>query len=73
MCTTPWPLFVTVALRTLLLPTETLPKVKVDGLKVRWPTGVLVAVPESAIVFGEDGSLLVTVMLPVSVPAAVGA
>ena len=73
MCTTPWPLLVTVALRTLLLPTETLPKVKVDGLKVKWPTGALVAVPESATVFGEDGSLLVMVMLPASLPAALGA
>ena len=73
MCTTPWPVFVTVALRTLLVPTDTLPKVSVEGFRVRWPTGALVAVPESAIVFGEDGSLLVTVMLPVSLPAALGA
>jgi hypothetical protein len=72
ICTTPCPLLVTVAESTLVALTETFPNAKVDGFNVRCPTGALVPVPESKIVFGEDGSLLEIVMLPLSVPAAVG-
>ena len=73
ICTAACPLFVTVADSTLLLPTDTLPNVNVDGLIVRWPTGTLVPEPDSAMVAGEAGSLLTMEMLPLSVPAAVGA
>ena len=58
---------------TLLLPTFTFPNVKVEGFKVKWPTGPLVPVPFNEIVAGEAGSLLVMVKLPLSTSAAVGA
>ena len=73
ICTAPWPLLVTVVESTLLLPTETLPKASVEGFSVKWPTGALLPVPESAMFVGDAGSLLVMEMLPVSEPAAVGA
>src|SRR5271155_2719127 len=73
MCTAPCPLLVTVAESELLLPTPTLPNVNDEGFKVKCPTGAAAAVPDSPIVAGDAGSLLVMAILPVSVPAAVGA
>lgn len=73
MCTAPWPLLVIVAESTLLPPTKTFPNVNEEGFNVKWPTGVLVPVPESATVAGDAGSLLTIEMLPVSTPVADGA
>ena len=73
MWTAATPVLVTVAESTLLLPTATPPNDSVEGLSVKWPTGALVPLAFRAIAAGEDGSLLVIEMLPLSVPAAVGA
>ena len=73
MRTGPCPVFVTVEVSTLLLPTFTFPNARVAGFKVRCPTGTLVPVPPRAIDVGDAGSLLVMLMLPLSDCAAVGA
>ena len=67
-----FPLFVKVTLSALLLPTLTLPKLK---LVVLSPNSFVAAtpVPLSAIAIGEFGALLVRVTEPLTVPAAVGA
>jgi hypothetical protein len=67
------PEFVNVEVNVELLPTATLPKLSVPGFSVNCPTAAADPVPESAIVDGDVGSLLVIEMLPVSLPAAVGA
>ena len=53
-----------------LLPTRTLPKLTLDGFADRV---ACVPVPVKAIVAGEPGALLVSEMLPVALPAIVGA
>jgi hypothetical protein len=53
-----------------LLPTVTLPKLKLDGLVVSGPA--VAPVPESGMVKLEFDAFDVTVMLPVAAPASVG-
>ncbi len=53
-----------------LLPTSTLPKLKLEGLAVSVPC---TPVPLKAIVAGEFVALLATLTLPVTLPAAAGA
>jgi len=53
-----------------LLPVATEPKLTVDGFAVSCPC---VPVPDIAIAVGEPGALLTIEMLPVELPAAVGA
>jgi hypothetical protein len=72
MVTLPVPEFVRVTVCVLLLPTVTFPKLMLVGLAVSWVV-VVVPVPESDTVVGEVGALLVTTMLPVALPAVVGA
>ena len=54
----------------LVLPTATFPKLTLAGLALSVPC---VPVPLRAIVAGEPGALLVIEMLPVALPADVGA
>ncbi len=68
--TLPEPPFVNVIVWELLLPMFTLPKLSLAGEAVKLPC---VPVPLNAIVSGEFGALLATEMLPLAVPAAVGA
>lgn len=56
----------------LVFPTVTLPKDSLGGLSDSLPTGVVVPVPESPIVVGDAGSLLVMLMLPESPVVEVG-
>jgi hypothetical protein len=64
------PLFVRLIVCELLFPMTTLPKLAVDGFAVSWPC---TPVPLNAIVAGEPGALLLIEMLPVTLPADVGA
>jgi hypothetical protein len=65
--TFPFPLFVSVAPCELLLPTVTLPKLKVAGFNPsKWLTAV--AVPDSEIVSGEFAALLVSAIDPLAFP-----
>jgi len=73
MCTGPCPVFVTVEVSGVVLPTFTLPNARAAGVKVKCPTGTLVPVPLRLTSAGDAGSLLVMVILPLSVSAAVGA
>jgi hypothetical protein len=67
-----FPVFFRVTLKELLLPTLTLAKLKLVGFAVT--TYVAAApVPLSAIARGDPGALLVIEMLPLTLPAAVGA
>ena len=63
------PLFVKTAVSELLLPTLTLPKLKLDVLR---PNNFVAAspVPLSAIARGEFGALLLSVIEPLTAPAA---
>ena len=72
MVTLVLPLFVRVAVSELLLPTLTLPKLKLDVLR---PKSFVAAspVPLSAIASGEFGALLVRFTEPLTAPAVVGA
>jgi len=66
-----FPVLVKAALKSLLLPTFTLPKLRLDVLNVS--TCVPAApVPLNAIVSGELGALLVSEIEPVTAPAVVG-
>jgi hypothetical protein len=64
------PPFDTVIVCELLVPVETLPKAALDGVAAICGC---VPVPLSAIVSGEFGALLTSEMLPVALPAVVGA
>jgi hypothetical protein len=66
-----FPLLVSVVVNELLLPTLTLPKLKLDALN---PSTRVAAtpVPLSEIVVGELGALLTSVIDPVTLPAALG-
>lgn len=65
-------MFVSVDESVLLFPTVTLPKDKLVGFSDSLPTGAVVPFPESPIVVGEAGSLLVMLMLPESLLVEVG-
>jgi hypothetical protein len=68
--TAPVPVLVSVTVvGALLLPTATLPKLRLVGLALSAPA---VPVPLRAIVRGEFGSVLVIDTLPLSLPAVVG-
>jgi hypothetical protein len=66
------PLFVKIAVSALLLPTLTLPKLRLDVLR---PNDFVAAspVPLSAMARGEFGALLLSDIEPLTAPAAVGA
>jgi hypothetical protein len=64
------PLTLSVAFSVLLVPTTTLPKLKLVGDAANWPA--VVPVPDSAIPRFEAGGLKPTEMLPLAVPATVG-
>jgi hypothetical protein len=72
MVTLELPVFVRAALKSLSLPTFTLPKLRLDVLKV---SSCVPASPDplNAIVNGELGALLVSEIEPVTAPAAPGA
>ncbi len=65
------PELVTVSDRVLLLPTFTLPKLRLAGLGDRLPA--VMAVPEAGTVSDGFEASLATVKLPVGLPAACGA
>ena len=67
-----FPVFFRVTLRELLLPTLTLPKLKLVGFAVITYVAAT-PVPLSATAKGDPGALLVIDMLPLTLPAAVGA
>lgn len=67
-----FPVLVKVMLCGELAPTSTLPKFTLAGLIESWAC-VATPVPLSAIVRGEPGALLVIEMLPLALPATVGA
>jgi hypothetical protein len=69
--TSEFPAFVSAALKVLLFPTITLPKLKLVGLTFSSRVSV-VAVPLIAIVSGEFGALLVSTTEPVAFPLAAG-
>jgi hypothetical protein len=66
-----FPVFVRAALKSLLLPTFTLPKLRFDVLNVSKCVPAA-PVPLNAIVNGELGALLVSEIEPVTAPATVG-
>jgi hypothetical protein len=66
------PVFVSVAACVPKLPTCTLPKFKVAGVTLNW-SDELTPVPAREIVIGEFGALLVSIKVPLTEPAAVGA
>jgi hypothetical protein len=66
------PLFVSVVLSELLLPTFTLPKLSVVGLALRTEVAV-VPVPLRLIAVGDPGTFVLNEMLPVTLPAEAGA
>jgi hypothetical protein len=67
-----FPVFVSVMVCGLLLPTATLLKFSLLGLIDNWAC-VCVAVPLRMIVSGDAGALLEMVINPLGLPAAVGA
>lgn len=67
-----FPVFFSVTLRELLLPTLMLPKLKLVGFAVTTYVAAT-PVPLSAIAKGDPGALLVIEMLPLALPAAAGA
>ena len=71
MLTLELPVLVTVTVCGLLLPTNTLPKLKLVGLAVSWNVAAT-PVPLSGIAVGELGALLTSDTEPVTLPAAVG-
>ena len=66
-----FPVFESVMVCGLLLPTATLLKFTLAGLIPNWAC-VCVAVPLRIIVRGEAGALLVMVIVPLGLPAVVG-
>ena len=66
-----FPLLVSVVVNELLLPTLTLPKLKLDELSPRTRVAAT-PVPLREIVIGELGALLTSVIDPVTLPAAFG-
>jgi hypothetical protein len=66
------PPFVRVALKALLAPTLTFPKLRLDGFEFIRSAGTT-PVPAKEIVSGEMGALLTNETEPVAAPAAVGA
>jgi hypothetical protein len=66
-----FPVFVKAAPKSLLLPTFTLPKLRLDVLKLSSCVPAT-PVPLNAIVSGELGALLVSETEPVTLPAALG-
>ena len=73
ICRAAFPVFVKVMFCEALLPTATLPKLKLFVLAVNCPTGAVVADPDNPIVSGEPAASLATVMLPVAFPVTLGA
>ena len=73
ICSAAFPVLVKVIFCEALLPTATLPKLKLFVLAVNCPTGAVVAVPDNTIVRGEPAASLATVMLPVAFPVTLGA
>ena len=71
MVTVEPPVFVIFVDKDGLLPTVTLPKLRLAGLADKLPAAT--AVPESEIVSGEFEAFDVIVRLPLELPAAVGA
>ena len=67
-----FPLFVSVTVCVLLVPTTTLPKLKLVGLAVSWNVAAT-PVPLRAMAVGEFGALLTSDTLPVTLPVAAGA
>ena len=64
------PLFVSVTVWEPVLPVSTEPNVTADGLAPSW---LAVPVPDIVIVAGDPAALLTTEMVPVALPADVGA
>jgi hypothetical protein len=64
------PLFVSVMVCDPVLPVRTEPKATAEGLAPSW---LAVPVPDIAIVAGDPAALLTTEMLPLALPADVGA
>ena len=74
MCTAALPALVTTTCPLVLLPTATVPKLKLVGFALSRPVAVLEPVPLNATFsVGVVGSLLVIAMFPEALPAAVGA
>lgn len=65
------PVFTKVPVKVWLLPTITLPKLKLAGLDITWPRTT--AIPDNCNVAGELGALLEIKMVPLGKPGAVGA
>src|SRR5947209_13779680 len=72
MLTLELPVLVTVTVCGLLLPTNTLPKLKLVGLAVSWNVAAT-PVPLSGIAVGELGALLTTETLPDTLPTPAAA
>ena len=66
------PVFVRVTFCELLLPTLTVPKLKLVGLTVSWNVAAT-PVPLRAMAVGEFGALLTSDTLPVTLPVVLGA
>ena len=64
------PLAVRVPLRAELIPSTTLPKLRLVGDTANWPGAV--PVPESAMLSGELAAFEVTVKVPLADPAPLG-
>ena len=73
ICTATVPVLVSVMFCEVLLPVDTVPKLKLVGFATNCPVAVVDPVPLRAIVSGDPLALLATVMLPVTAPVAVGA
>lgn len=71
--TDPVPVFESVTVCVVLLPTTTLPKETLVGETLNKNVGGLVAVPDNVTTGGVFGALLVTVNVPLKVLAVVGA
>ena len=66
------PVLVSVTVCDCLAPSATLPKFSLTGLSVSCPGAVATPVPESGRLTAPLDALLVTVSVPLKVPAAVG-
>ena len=72
MLTLELPMLVSLTVCVLLVPTNTLPKLKLVGLAVSWNVAAT-PVPLRAMAVGEFGALLTSDTLPVTLPVVLGA
>ena len=72
MVTLPVPVLLTATGSVLLVPTATVPKFRVLGLALSWPTAAT-PLPASGTLFGELEALLTKEALPLAVVVVVGA